>query len=95
MNTYFLDGKSLTVADLDKIVSQKYEIQLSEEAELDVLKGRQAVQEMMSDPNKVVYGINTGFGNFFDKVISLDDRKLLQINLIRSHAVGVGKPVPT
>ena len=45
---------------------------------------------MMSDPNRVVYGINTGFGNFADKVITIDERSLLQINLIRSHAVGVG-----
>lgn len=30
---------------------------------------------MMSDPNRVVYGINTGFGNFADKIISMDQRK--------------------
>jgi histidine ammonia-lyase len=49
---------------------------------------------MMSDPNKVVYGINTGFGNFANKVINKDMRKQLQINLIRSHAVNVGEPLP-
>jgi histidine ammonia-lyase len=49
---------------------------------------------MMSDPNKVVYGINTGFGNFANKVINKDMRKKLQINLIRSHAVNVGEPLP-
>ena len=48
----------------------------------------------MSDPNKVIYGINTGFGNLYDKVISMENRQLLQTNLIKSHAVGVGKPVP-
>eukprot|EP00919_Chromeraceae_sp_WS-2016_P010546 GHVR01024617.1.p1 GENE.GHVR01024617.1~~GHVR01024617.1.p1 ORF type:complete len:140 (-),score=8.46 GHVR01024617.1:1267-1686(-) len=49
---------------------------------------------MMSDPNRVVYGINIGFGNFADKVISKAERNELQINLIRSHAVGVGQPLP-
>ena len=44
----------------------------------------------MSDPNKIVYGINTGFGNFADKIITPDERAQLQVNLIRSHAVGVG-----
>ncbi len=48
----------------------------------------------MADPNRVVYGINTGFGNFADKIISMDQRKKLQVNLITSHAVGVGKPLP-
>jgi histidine ammonia-lyase len=50
---------------------------------------------MMSDPKRVVYGINTGFGNFADKIITHEQRSSLQINLIRSHAVGVGDPVPT
>lgn len=49
---------------------------------------------MMSDNKKVVYGINTGFGNFADKIISFDERTQLQNNLIRSHAVCVGKPLP-
>jgi histidine ammonia-lyase len=49
---------------------------------------------MMSDPKRVVYGINTGFGNFADKVITHDQRSLLQLNLVRSHAVGVGDPLP-
>jgi histidine ammonia-lyase len=49
---------------------------------------------MMSDPNRVVYGINTGFGNFADKIITHEQRSELQINLIRSHSVGVGEPIP-
>lgn len=49
---------------------------------------------MMSDNKKIVYGINTGFGNFADKIISFNDRAKLQINLIVSHAVCVGQPLP-
>jgi len=45
---------------------------------------------MMADPNKVVYGITTGFGSFADVSISPEQRHQLQINLIRSHATGVG-----
>lgn len=45
---------------------------------------------MMSDPKTVVYGINTGFGNFADRVIEPSQREQLQRNLVRSHAVGVG-----
>ena len=48
---------------------------------------------MMSDPNRVVYGINTGFGNFADKIISQAQTEQLQDNLIRSHAVQVGHPI--
>lgn len=49
---------------------------------------------MMSDPDRIVYGINTGFGNFADKIITHEQRSQLQVNLVRSHAVGVGHPVP-
>jgi histidine ammonia-lyase len=41
-----------------------------------------------------VYGINTGFGPLCDTRISEEDTSLLQINLLKSHSVGVGKPIP-
>ena len=43
---------------------------------------------------KVVYGINTGFGSLCHTIISKADTQKLQENLIRSHSVGVGDPVP-
>lgn len=49
---------------------------------------------MMSCPDRVVYGINTGFGDFADKIISQENRAQLQVNLIRSHSVGVGNSIP-
>lgn len=48
---------------------------------------------MMQDPCKAVYGITTGFGSFANVAISHENRKRLQLNLIRSHAIGVGAPV--
>lgn len=42
----------------------------------------------------VVYGINTGFGPLCDTRISEDDTSLLQSNLLKSHSVGVGNPIP-
>ena len=41
----------------------------------------------------MVYGINTGFGNFANKIIPKADLETLQKNLIVSHAVGVGNPL--
>ncbi len=49
---------------------------------------------MAQDPTKAVYGITTGFGSFANIAISIENRKRLQLNLIRSHAIGVGAPVP-
>ena len=73
---FFIDGNSLTLQNLDdffKNTNQK--LDLTPEAWEKVIKSRRIIEQMMSDPNRVVYGINTGFGNFADKVITVDQRK--------------------
>ena len=92
-NIAFLDGCSLTFNKLDEIIFQGKNIDLSEEAWEKVFKSRKAIDDMMADPNKVVYGVTTGFGSFANVSISHEDREKLQVNLIRSHSVGVGEPV--
>ena len=51
------------------------------------------VQDIVAHSD-VVYGINTGFGPLCDTIISAEDTVNLQHNLLKSHAVGVGKPIP-
>ncbi len=53
----------------------------------------QAAVERLVAEGKIAYGITTGFGRFKDKLISTDQAKQLQLNLVRSHAVGVGPPL--
>lgn len=56
-------------------------------------RSRGAVTALV-EAGRVVYGITTGFGRFKDKIISPDQVKQLQVNLVRSHAVGVGPDLP-
>jgi histidine ammonia-lyase len=58
-----------------------------------VEKSRKAVENIVAQ-KKVVYGITTGFGKFSDVLIDAEHAEELQINLIRSHACGVGDPFP-
>src|SRR5699024_3679651 len=58
-----------------------------------VHESRQAVERIVAD-EKTVYGINTGFGKFSDVIINTEDVEDLQLNLIRSHACGIGDPFP-
>lgn len=60
---------------------------------MKVREGRKVVDDIVSS-EKVVYGINTGFGNFANVAIPHDKLRQLQANLIRSHAVGIGSPMP-
>ncbi|MDX1663730.1 MAG: histidine ammonia-lyase [Candidatus Promineifilaceae bacterium] len=56
-------------------------------------RSRRGVERLLAE-SVVAYGITTGFGHFKDKIISPDQTAELQLNLVRSHAVGVGPPLP-
>ncbi|XP_068242639.1 histidine ammonia-lyase-like [Palaemon carinicauda] len=87
-----LDGSSLTPEDLRSLGKGSYKIRLSTEAEMAVKGSRDLVENIVRD-NKVVYGITTGFGKFARTTIPDDKLSELQVNLIRSHAAGVGNPL--
>jgi len=87
-----IDGNSLRIEDVVNVCRNNYEVQLSDKAIDNVIKSREIVDQYVND-EKVVYGITTGFGKFSDVVISKDEAKILQRNLIISHACGVGEPL--
>ncbi len=67
--------------------------ELTSEAIERIYQNRAAVEQIVED-GTTVYGINTGFGPLCTTVISDEDTKKLQMNLLLSHAVGVGDPIP-
>ncbi|MBD7986144.1 histidine ammonia-lyase [Sporosarcina sp. Sa2YVA2] len=88
-----LTGSSLTLQQMEAILYKGEQVVLNEEALERVKKSRKAVDRIVRN-DKTVYGINTGFGKFSDVKIDEKDTKDLQLNLIRSHACGVGDPFP-
>lgn len=88
-----LTGHSLTIAQLEQICLHGEKVEISAEALKAVRKSRLAVEEIVSN-KKTVYGITTGFGKFSDVLIEQEDVEKLQINLIRSHACGIGEAFP-
>jgi histidine ammonia-lyase len=87
-----LDGESLTLAALRRFDSQPREVELAHDARERMSRSAQVVRDAVV-ANQVSYGITTGFGAFANKRISADQVKQLQLNLIRSHASGIGKPL--
>ncbi|WP_407310181.1 histidine ammonia-lyase [Desulfosporosinus sp. SB140] len=87
-----LDGESLTLEQMVAVARHGAKAVLKTEAKEKVLKSREFVEQLIKD-NKSVYGITTGFGMFSNVVISTDDAKKLQRNLIMSHSTGVGEPL--
>lgn len=85
-----IDGNNLTLDDVINVARYNYRVELTEEARNRVIASRIIVEHIVED-NKVVYGITTGFGKFSDVNISNEDCKILQRNLILSHACGYGE----
>ncbi len=69
-------------------------LELSEESSRNIIKCRNYLDRRMEQGTDSLYGINTGFGSLYNKVISKSDLGLLQKNLVMSHACGVGEKVP-
>ena len=87
-----LDGNSLTLELLADISDGGTAVGLAPEARRRVEQARQVV-ERMATGDAPVYGINTGFGALAETVIPRDSLGVLQLNLLRSHAAGVGEPL--
>ncbi|WP_409288716.1 histidine ammonia-lyase [Peribacillus sp. SCS-37] len=88
-----LNGETLTLEQVKQVVIHKEKACASAEALNRAAESRKAVELIVAD-KKVVYGINTGFGKFSDMLIDSSDVNELQVNLIFSHACGVGEPFP-
>ncbi len=88
-----LDGEHLTLDNLLAIADHNAEVAVAPAARVRVTAAR-AVVDRRADGDAPVYGINTGFGSFAETRIGRDDLAQLQVNLLRSHAAGVGEPLP-
>src|SRR5688572_24092327 len=88
-----LDGNSLTLDDLVAVAYAFTPVGLTEAARARVRAARTVVDEF-AHRDEPTYGINTGFGSFAEVKIPADSLAALQVNLLRSHAAGVGDPLP-
>ena len=88
-----IDGNHLTLEDIQAIATEEATVSLAPEA-LDRIRASRKVIEEILEGNRVVYGVNTGFGKLSDVKIPVGQVDELQLNLIRSHAAGVGDPFP-
>lgn len=88
-----LDGETLTLEQVVAVARYGATVDLHSAAKEKVLRSREYVDQLIED-NQLVYGITTGFGMFSDVVISKEDSRKLQRNLIMSHSTGVGEPLP-
>ncbi len=84
-----LNGQPLTLEQINAVAKGKESVSLSDEAREKMNASRRVIEEII-ESGQIVYGVNTGFGKLSDVHIPHDQLKALQLNLVRSHACGVG-----
>ena len=89
LNMVSLGGKAIDIAAFEQIVLQTKEVNLAAPAVKEVTRSYDFLRTFSKD--KLIYGINTGFGPMAQYRINDTDRKQLQYNLIRSHSSGMGQ----
>jgi histidine ammonia-lyase len=87
-----LNGNDLTFAQLYAVALQHEAVSLAPEAATRMNGSRAVVEKLLAD-GATAYGINTGFGKLASVRISPEQVRQLQVNLVRSHACGVGEPL--
>ncbi|EDY36140.1 histidine ammonia-lyase [Aciduliprofundum boonei T469] len=85
-----IDGENLKIDDVVKVARFGERVKIAESSIPKVLKSREVIDRILKE-DKVVYGINTGLGELVKVKIPKNEARELQVNLVRSHASGVGR----
>src|SRR6266849_6546501 len=93
VTTLRLTGHDLSIADVVAVARRNAAVALDRAAEHRVAEAAKLVAELASG-GAPVYGVNTGFGDLATVRVPMERVRELQLNLVRSHAVGVGDPLP-
>jgi len=88
-----INGDRITLEEIYNIANGLENVKLTDQAS-QAIENSYKILESIVQKNLPIYGLNTGFGIFADQVISYKDSRKLNRNLIISHAVGTGLPLP-
>ncbi|HTD00965.1 MAG TPA: aromatic amino acid lyase, partial [Chthoniobacterales bacterium] len=87
-----LNGSPLSLEEIAAVAHGYEPVQIAASARPRILASRKVVDDIVTR-EAVVYGVNTGFGKLADVRIPPDEIGALQLNLVRSHACGIGPPL--
>src|SRR3984957_13044675 len=90
MNALHINGNDLTLEEVREVAIERRPVLLAPDAREAVDQARAVVDALVAE-NRVSYAITTGVGKLSDVRIAGDQIRELQLNLVRSHAVGVGE----
>ena len=92
--THQISAGHLTQDMIEEIITKHYQLELGADSRKRIVDCREYLERKVAESEKPIYGVTTGFGSLCDINISPDQLAELQINLMKSHACGVGERVP-
>ncbi len=92
MKALHINGNDLTTDELREVVIERRVVLLDPDARERCARAREVVEELLEGEG-AAYAINTGVGKLSDVRIAPEQIAALQVNLLRSHAAGVGEPL--
>ncbi|MBO7609830.1 MAG: histidine ammonia-lyase [Muribaculaceae bacterium] len=89
-----ISAEHLSIERVGEIIEKGMKLALSDDARNRIIRCRKYLDEKIANSPVPVYGVTTGFGSLCKVSVSKDQLSQLQINLMKSHACGVGERVP-
>lgn len=88
-----IDGNSLTIKKVVRVSREGAKVELDGGARDRMARSRKSLEKLVED-GRIIYAVNTGVGELVDVRIQPEEQRSLQVNLLRSHACGVGERYP-
>ncbi len=88
---HYISSEHLSIERVGEIIKKGYKIELSDEARQRIIRCREYLDKKIATEKEPIYGVTTGFGSLCKVSVSDDQLSQLQVNLIKSHACGVGE----
>lgn len=89
-----ISDAALTLKLVESVLADEISIELSQSSIDQIVKCRTYLDDKIKSSKSPIYGVTTGFGSLYKETIRDADQELLQVNLLKSHAAGVGEVVP-
>ncbi|MDP3437585.1 MAG: histidine ammonia-lyase [Bacteroidales bacterium] len=94
MEYFHISSHNNTIDEVRLLLDPNCKIVLTQDAKERVVKSREYLDNQMLKAKEPIYGINTGFGSLCNVKVDNDQLSQLQVNLVMSHACGLGEEVP-
>ena len=94
MRKYIVNNQWISIKEIEDILAQHTELVLGDDAREAIVRCREYLDVTIGGSDRIVYGVNTGFGSLCNTTVDNDSLGQLQRNLVISHACGIGDEVP-